>query len=874
MTAPSVSKKPDTSFDVAAARFRDFFAELGRTFIERDDLLTQVALALLSREHVLMTGPPGTAKSGVATAVLGRILDESTGKPSLFARQFTESTVQTDLVGPIDFKTLMATGRTEHFTDQGMLGAVHAFLDEVLDGRDMLLRTTLNVLNERELKQGTKVTQGLIECALMTTNRYLAEILESSRDTLLAFVDRIAFVAFVPKSFGAPGSMGRVLRAQVGGARASGWKGVLTIQDLDVLQDACDRVLLDDGMCEPLEALMNMVETDLASAARNDPTFVPTRYLSTRTAVRLGKVLRAACVFDRIMGNDRPLEVRIEDFEKLRLSLLLSGPPPEHIASLLAKETDPRERRQLSIMRTEREIFDRAYQRLPKPKVSEKKSASAVNLLAFERAIEKAKPAGDTQALLATTQKIAEAVESGAPGAEKARALLEDTVSALAERVVREGLLAGIGGKSGAPAYELANELATLADGIEKSAGAARPLGRWLRGRAISILDAAASLAPARVGESLDADMPADALLADYTKRAVHALAHFEQIATTRERLERLGADLHDPDAAREARTRALARVEDEVVEIMDTAFRDTIEDALKRLDAAKLGAILAALGPTLTTIDNLGAQFAGFGGEASRLKSRVVGPRIKPLLSAAFARLDAQDRVELVEQVGALVDELARGGLAKVLLPQELLEMAAVSLVQREKRRAKPPTPTSDADGYRKLRATEQRVSLAYTMVEAASRIEETKIPLGASPDEALAVLTRTVGALPSELRMLMGKLDVERIERSVSLFESFFAPLRAEVEKSVFLGDIKEIGTALDKLASSRFFHLTRDEGALLRFSLEARIVGDVFPEVRSDTDALRARVDALEVQSAETLQKARAARADFGWKAVLAP
>src|SRR6478735_2304971 len=183
----------------ASKRFQSFFEELQLTFVEREDLLAQIALALLAREHVLMTGPPGTAKSQVASAVLRRIIDEKTGLPSVYARQFTESTVQTDLVGPINFKTLMDTGRTEHFTDQGMLGAVHAFLDEVFDGRDMLLRSALNVLNERELKEGTRTTRGQIECALMTSNRYLAEVLESSRDTLLAFVDRVAFVGFVPR---------------------------------------------------------------------------------------------------------------------------------------------------------------------------------------------------------------------------------------------------------------------------------------------------------------------------------------------------------------------------------------------------------------------------------------------------------------------------------------------------------------------------------------------------------------------------------------------------------------------------------------------------------------------------------------------------
>jgi hypothetical protein len=875
--APSHALSAATSFEVAAGRFKDFFAELGRSFVERDDLLVQVALALLSREHVLMTGPPGTAKSGVATAVLGRILDESTGKPSLFARQFTESTVQTDLVGPIDFKTLMSTGRTEHFTDQGMLGAVHAFLDEVLDGRDMLLRTTLNVLNERELKQGTKVTAGLIECALMTTNRYLAEVLESSRETLLAFVDRIAFVAFVPKGFGAPGSMGKVLRSQLGGSRNASWKSVLTIQDLDVLQEATERVTMDDSLCEALEGLMAGVEADMAAATRADPSFVPTRYLSTRTAVRLGRVLRAACVLDKISNPSRPLEVMFEDFERLRLSMLLSGPTPEQVASLLGRETDLRERRQLSIMRTEREIFDRALSRVPKPKkVPRAAPKGSVDLVALERAVEQAKPGGDTKALLETTQKIAVAVESGAPGAEKARELLEGTVSSLVERALRKGLLAGAGvggGTASGHPLEIAQALEELAQGLEKSAGTARPIARWLRGRAIALLDDAASLASAKVGATLEADMPADADLGHYTKRAGEVLAELEGIVATQERLERLGADLPAYALTRTSRDKAIGRAEDEVVEIMDTAFRDAIADALGRLDASKLGAILAALGPTIVRIDELGARFALMGGRGIRLKQRVVGPRIKPLLAAAFGRLEAEDRMELVAQIGSLVEELERGGLGNVLGPQELLEMAANALVKREEKKPRPAQPTPDAEGFRALRSAEQRVSLAFTMVEAASRIKEPKITPESPPDAALAELTRAVGALPSELRVTMGKLDLARIERAIGQLEAFYRPLAELGQEALGKSELGAIGEAIELFGESRFFHVTRDEGALLRFSLEARVVGEVFPEVLTFATELRGRIDALEGESSELLKRLRAARADHGWKEVLA-
>ena len=137
-------------------------------FVERDDVLRQIGIALLGREHVLLTGPPGTAKSNLASAVLSRIVDDHSLEPSVFARQFTESTVQTDLVGPINFKTLTETGRTQHFTDEGMLGAVHAFLDEVFDGRDMLLRSTLNVLGiayKKDGSVGARFSAGLLRRA-------------------------------------------------------------------------------------------------------------------------------------------------------------------------------------------------------------------------------------------------------------------------------------------------------------------------------------------------------------------------------------------------------------------------------------------------------------------------------------------------------------------------------------------------------------------------------------------------------------------------------------------------------------------------------------------------------------------------------------
>lgn len=853
----------------AAERFRAFFQELGRTFVERDDLLAQIALALLAREHVLMTGPPGTAKSGVASAVLGRIVDERTGKPSVFSRQFTESTVQTDLVGPLDFKTLMATGRTEHFTDEGMLGAVHAFLDEVLDGRDMLLRTTLNVLHERELKQGTKTTTGAIECALMTTNRYLAEVLEGSRETLLAFVDRIAFVSFVPKGFCDPASLGRVVRSQIGGARPRSLVAHLTIQDLDVLQAAVDRVVVPDDVCTALCTLCEHLDADLAAAAKHDPTFLPTRYLSTRTTVRLGRILRAVCVYDAIMSDEgRPLEVAHKDLALLRLSLLLSGPSHDKLGRLLEKEPDPRERRQLSILRTEREIFDRALGRLPKPTPRSPQKAPDLRALeqAVEAAIEPKSAGGDAGPLLQTAAKLAEVSDAGGPGSLEASSLLDTTLAHLAERALRSGATAGAGPHEATES--IVGELAQLADGLEKASGKTRPVARWLRGRAVQLLLDAASLSSAPVGAALDARASRGNDDAAFAQRADEAVARLERLLSTCATLRAAGAEEPPANAFDRAVGVAVARVEDELADVWDSGFRASVSHALERLGDEQLGVLLAALGPVLADIDAAGARLEKLGARPGSLKARVVAPRIEPLVRAAFERLEAVDRVELVAQVGVLVDHLRGSGLANVLPRATVLRFAVTALARAERGRiSSPRAERADFAAYRALRGTEQRVSIAYTTVELALRIApERPAPTGTAA-ELVASVSSFIGELPAELRTEIVELDLARIGRAVRLIQDWWRSLAKQTDLGTS-PSISRLDDAIATLAASKFFHVTRDEGALLRFALESRVVADVFPEATDRVMAMRALIDTVEADSSRVLGALRRERSDVVW------
>lgn len=866
-------------FNAAAGRFAAFFGELVRTFVEREDVIAQVALGLLCREHVLLTGPPGTAKSQLASAVFSRIVDEKTGRPSLYARQFTESTVQTDLVGPIDFKTLMETGRTEHFTDEGILGAVHAFLDEVFDGRDNLLRSALNVLHERELKQGTKTTRGAVECALMTSNRYISDVLERSRETLLAFVDRIAFVGFVPRGFADPDNLGAVLRRHVGAAHRPLLDAPLSIQDLDVLQAAVDDVVVVDEMCTGLAQLLANLDVELAAAVRADPTFVPTRYLSTRTAVRCGRVLRALCVYDRIFRDpSRDFAALPQDLAGLRLHLLLGGPSPEQAKLLMTRETDAHERRQLTILQTEREVFARAWEKLPAIDVKK----SAVRKAARRRdADERPRSEGATQAAApspvdSAVEAVERAVGNGSvdavvealkvvaglargEGDEPARAAraTQRAVAFLGGRALH----AVVGATGEADARAVAAELAALATSIEPGPAETKALARWIRGAALELVDAAAAHAPGAAEAHLEAalsDVDSSALLARLEAR----LDALGELAELRGGLVAAGGA---PKDGSDDRWRgAVEAAEDDLAALWDVAFRSRVAQALEHTPADRLPDVLDALAPELDRIDRAAARLERFAARPSALKAKVVGARIGTVVGALVERLDGARRGALVAQVRALREVLTKAGLGGVVAPSTWLAWTASALVKSERAPRSAEGPF-DHDGYRRLRSAEHLAACATVLSEVALVVAP---ELGAmATRESLDPVARLVAEIPAPFRDELARRDLGRVERAVGYLEAWWARIDGEV---ALRGPDERLGA----LVRSRFYGVLLDEAAPLRFTLEARLVGALFADHQTSAEGLCARLSTLEARARRTALDAVRARSDAAWAATLAP
>lgn len=862
--------------EAAANRFRSFFDELHQLFLERDDLLEQLALALLSREHLLVTGPPGTAKSQLASAVFARILDEETGEPSLYARQIGESTVQTDLIGPIDFKTLMETGRTEHFTDEGMLGAVHAFLDEIFDGRDMLLRSALNVLHERELKQGTRVQRGRVECALMTSNRYIADILEGARETLLAFVDRIAFVSFVPRGFAEPGRLGLVLRRHVGGSSRSLLEATLSIQDLDALQHMVDEVHVSDPVCDGLAGFLERFDRELNAAVRADQGFVPTRYISTRTAVRSGRVLRAAVVFDRVFRNPRrSLEVLPSDFKYLRLHLLLSGPTPDAAEALLARESDPNERRQLGILRTERSIFERCLAEMPpihvtprpapkperapkaEPKKEPKKSEPPPPPDKPKVLLEGALASGEVGRILAALRELSAMTRAGALEGARAAELVKEAAAGLQSEVLRRGLAAPEAGGERA-IREVASDLARLAAEVDDGGATTRSLGRWLRGRALVLVDEAAAHAAGASSSDLLAAVLDDGLEAG--QRAFARIEALESLHALRRELLAQGA-VHETGEEK-AWQRAIDAAEDDIATLLDTGFRNVVGRALKSAPARRLGEVLAAIAPELERLDVMAGRLAALRGAPSALKAKVAGPRIGALLETVFSAFDLKDRAAITREIATLVGVLRKAGLGDALAPEALLRWAAEALVRNE---GTPLSPDGIAtyEGYRRLRAAEQRTSASFTLAEIALVVARDLVGSAPSPAEAASVIAALCARLPDGVRGRVVEADLARISRALDYLDRFWTSLMA------LPGDDE---ARVRTIVESRFFDVLWDESALTRFALEARVVADVFPGHAEAIEAVKRRLDALDESTRAALTDLFRRRSNAAWAATL--
>lgn len=152
--------------------------------VDRETLVEVVALAAVAGEHVLVVGPPGTAKSEavrrIAVQLGGRYFEYLLGR-------FTEPN---EVFGPVDLRRLRE-GVVEVETAGMLPEAEIAFLDEVFHGSSAILNTLLGILNERVFRRGSTVVRCPLRVCVGATNTIPDDT------TLAAFADRFLVRVFV-----------------------------------------------------------------------------------------------------------------------------------------------------------------------------------------------------------------------------------------------------------------------------------------------------------------------------------------------------------------------------------------------------------------------------------------------------------------------------------------------------------------------------------------------------------------------------------------------------------------------------------------------------------------------------------------------------
>ncbi len=174
----------DVDIAPAASALRQALASANQGLIEREALVETIALAAVAHEHVLVIGPPGTAKSQavrrVAAALGGRYFEYLLGR-------FTEPS---EIFGPVDLRRLREG--VVHTETAGMLPEAEiAFLDEVFRGSTAILNTLLGILNERVFRRG----HTRAPCPLRVCVGAANDLPED--ETLAAFADRFLVRVFV-----------------------------------------------------------------------------------------------------------------------------------------------------------------------------------------------------------------------------------------------------------------------------------------------------------------------------------------------------------------------------------------------------------------------------------------------------------------------------------------------------------------------------------------------------------------------------------------------------------------------------------------------------------------------------------------------------
>jgi MoxR-like ATPase len=148
LPAPAPERDELDASPPAPTKLRAVLASLDGAFLERGTQVRAALLALLAGQHVLLLGPPGTAKSLLARALCSCFTDAT-----YFEYLLSRFTHPDELFGPVSIPGLKEEDY-RRLTGGFLPTATVAFLDEIFKANSAILNSLLTLVNERVFHHG------------------------------------------------------------------------------------------------------------------------------------------------------------------------------------------------------------------------------------------------------------------------------------------------------------------------------------------------------------------------------------------------------------------------------------------------------------------------------------------------------------------------------------------------------------------------------------------------------------------------------------------------------------------------------------------------------------------------------------------------
>lgn len=131
-----------SALQAAQAKMQQINVEMNNLFVERDELIKLMQLAVTTGTNLLMLGPPGTAKSAITYEMCSRIEDAN-----YFQWMLNKTSDPSEILGPFSVKE-MENDKFLRITTGKLPEAHIAFMDEVYKSNAPTLNALLTIMNE------------------------------------------------------------------------------------------------------------------------------------------------------------------------------------------------------------------------------------------------------------------------------------------------------------------------------------------------------------------------------------------------------------------------------------------------------------------------------------------------------------------------------------------------------------------------------------------------------------------------------------------------------------------------------------------------------------------------------------------------------